>query len=217
VAAGRGGGTADAPAALRLLARANGLPAEHPALAAAALATGADVPVCLESKARIMSGVGEVLSAPVALPALPAVLVNPGIALSTREVFTAFAGMHGSRTPLRAFPSEVGTGSPSGNAIEQKLGAVPDEAEALFAFLDVHGNDLTAPAIACAPAVGEVLDLLSGLSGVRMARMSGSGSTCFALFDGAEQAEWAARQLQTARPAWWVAATRLGDAAQVLS
>ncbi len=217
VAGGIGGGSADAAAALRLLARANGLPADHPALAAAALATGADVPVCLDSNARIMSGVGEVLSAPVALPALPAILVNPGIALSTREVFTAFAGMHGSEMPLRAFPGEVGTGSPSGNAIKQKLSDVPDEAEALFAFLNAHGNDLTAPAIACAPAVGEVLNLLSDLPGVRMARMSGSGSTCFALFDNVQQAEAAARQLTTARPAWWVEATRLGNAAQVLS
>ena len=91
--------------------------------------------------------------------------------------------------------------------------AVPNEAEALFAFLNVHGNDLTAPAIACAPAVGEVLDVLSGLPGSRIARMSGSGPTCFALFDSAEQAEWAARQLLPARPAWWVAATRLGNAA----
>ncbi len=196
VAAGIGGGSADAAAALRLLARANGLPADDPALAAAALATGADVPVCLASEARIMRGVGEILSAPVVLPALPAILVNPGIPLSTREVFTAFAGMRGSDTPL---------------------GGVPDEAEALFAFLNVHGNDLTAPAIACAPAVGEVLDVLSGLPGSRVARMSGSGPTCFALFDSADQAEWAARQLQPARPAWWVAATRLGNAAQVLS
>jgi 4-diphosphocytidyl-2-C-methyl-D-erythritol kinase len=143
-----------------------------------------------------MRGVGEILSAPVVLPALPAILVNPGIPLSTREVFTAFAGMRGSDTPL---------------------GDVPDEAEALFAFLNVHGNDLAAPAIACAPAVGEVLDVLSGLPGSRVARMSGSGPTCFALFDSADQAEWAARQLQPARPAWWVAATRLGNAAQVLS
>ncbi len=143
-----------------------------------------------------MRGVGEVLSAPVALPVLPAVLVNPGVALSTREVFTAFAGMHGSEAPL---------------------GHVPDDAEALNAFLNIHGNDLTAPAIAGAPAIGEVLDLLSGLPGVRLARMSGSGATCFALFDSAEQAEWAARQLQTARPAWWIAATRLGNATQVLS
>ncbi len=196
VAAGIGGGSADAAASLRLLARTNGMPADHPALAAAALATGADVPVCLASKARIMRGVGEILSAPVALPALLAVLVNPGIPLSTRDVFTAFAGMRGSETPLPP---------------------VPDDTEAFFAFLSAHGNDLTAPAVACAPAVGEVLDMLAGLPGARVARMSGSGPTCFALFDSADQAEWAARQLLAARPRWWVAATRLGNAAGVLS
>jgi 4-diphosphocytidyl-2-C-methyl-D-erythritol kinase len=196
VAAGIGGGSADAAAALRLLARVNGLPADHRALAAAALATGADVPVCLASEARVMRGVGEILSAPVALPMLPAVLVNPGVPLATRDVFKAFAGMGGSDTPL---------------------GPVPDEAEALFAFLDTHGNDLTAPAVACEPAVGAVLDALGQLPGVRRARMSGSGPTCFALFDTAETADAAARQLKTAQPDWWVEATRLGNAAQVLS
>jgi len=196
VAAGIGGGSADAAAALRLLARVNGLPADHPALAAAALATGADVPVCLASAARVMRGVGEILSAPVALPALPAVLVNPGVPLATRDVFKAIAGMRGS---------------------DVALGPVPDEAEALFAYLDTHGNDLTAPAVACEPAVGAVLDALGQLPGVRRTRMSGSGPTCFALFDGTEQAEAAARQLKAARPDWWVEATRLGSAATVLA
>ncbi len=196
VAAGIGGGSADAAAALRLLARVNGLPADHPALAAAALATGADVPVCLASEARVMRGVGELLSAPVALPVLPVVLVNPGVPLATRDVFKGFAGMGGSDTPL---------------------GAVPDEADALFAFLDAHGNDLTAPAVACEPAVGAVLDALGQLPGVRRARMSGSGPTCFALFDTTGEATTAAQQLKTARPDWWVEATRLGNAVQVLS
>ena len=196
VAAGIGGGSADAAAALRLLARVNGLAADHPALAAAALATGADVPVCLASEARVMRGVGEILSAPVALPALPAVLVNPGMPLSTRDVFKAFAKMHGS---------------------DVALGPVPDEAEALFAFLDTHGNDLTAPAVACEPAVGAVLDALGQLPGVRRVRMSGSGPTCFALFDSEDGAAAAARQLKAAQPGWWVEATRLGNAAQVLA
>lgn len=196
VAAGIGGGSADAAAALRLLARVNGLPADHPALAAAALASGADVPVCLASEARVMRGIGEVLSAPVALPALPAVLVNPGVPLATRDVFKAFASMRGSDKPL---------------------GAVPDEAEALFAFLGVHGNDLTAPAVACQPAVGEVLDTLADLPAVRLARMSGSGPTCFALFDSIALAAAAAAQLKAAQPDWWVEATGLGNAAQVLS
>ena len=193
VAAGIGGGSADAAAALRLLARVNGLPGDHPALAAAALETGADVSVCLACKARVMRGVGERLSPPLALSALPAVLVNPGVPLSTRDVFKAFAGMHGSDKPLPTVPAET-------------------DAATLIDFLAATGNDLTAPAVACAPAVGEVLDALLELPNVRLARMSGSGPTCFALFDGAAQAAAAAKQLKAARPGWWVEATTLGSA-----
>ena len=88
VAAGLGGGSADAAAALRLLARLNGLDCD-PRIFAAARATGADVPVCLDPRPRVMRGIGEVLSAPLDLPPLAAVLVNPGVAVSTKEVFAA--------------------------------------------------------------------------------------------------------------------------------
>ncbi len=189
VAAGIGGGSADAAATLRLMARASGLPADHPALAAAALATGADVPVCLASKARVMRGVGEILSPTISMEPLPALLVNPGVALSTRDVFVAFAGMTGGSEPLPE---------------------VPETREAMFDFLIGHGNDLTAPAVHCAPVIGEVLDTLARLPGVRLARMSGSGPTCFALFTSTEQAEHAAGQLSGAYPNWWVQATQLG-------
>ena len=91
VAAGLGGGSADAAAALRLIARANGLTPDDPELFAAARATGADVPVCLDPRPRIMRGLGEILSAPLTLPALPAVLVNPGVAVATKEVFASWA------------------------------------------------------------------------------------------------------------------------------
>src|SRR3954453_22354166 len=90
VAAGLGGGSADAAAALRLLAQANGLAPDDPRLLDAAWATGADVPVCLDPRPRFMRGAGEVLSAPLQLPSLAAVLVNPGVALSTKDVFAAF-------------------------------------------------------------------------------------------------------------------------------
>jgi len=186
VAAGIGGGSSDAAAALRLLARANGVALDDPRLMAAALAVGADVPVCVAAKARVMRGVGEILSPPVALPPLPAVLVNPGVATATRDVFRAFAGMSGSATPL---------------------GEVPRDG--LLDFLHAHGNDLTPAAIACVPLIGEVLDALAALPGMRLARMSGSGSTCFALFDGAAAAAAAAGRLQEARPDWWVAAATL--------
>jgi 4-diphosphocytidyl-2-C-methyl-D-erythritol kinase len=91
VAAGLGGGSSDAAAALRLLARHNNLPLNDPRLHAAARATGADVPVCLDPKARMMRGIGEILSGPIALPELPAVLVNPGVAVPTKDVFAALA------------------------------------------------------------------------------------------------------------------------------
>src|SRR5262249_32697049 len=93
VAAGLGGGSADAAAALRLLARANALAPDDARLLAAAGATGADVPVCVDVKPRVMRGIGEVLSVPLALPPLPGVLVNPGVPLATKDVFAAFARM----------------------------------------------------------------------------------------------------------------------------
>ena len=163
VAAGVGGGSADAAAALRLLARANGLALDDARLMTAALAVGADVPVCLSSRACVMTGVGERLSPPLDLPKLHAVLVNPGVALSTRDVFSAFA-------------------KTSAVAAAPHLGAVPLSQPALIEFLAAHGNDLTDAAISCAPVIGDVLAALRALPGVQLARMSGSGATCFALF-----------------------------------
>jgi 4-diphosphocytidyl-2-C-methyl-D-erythritol kinase len=189
VAAGIGGGSADAAAALRLLARANGIAKGDRRLMDAARATGADVPVCLEPHPRVMRGIGEVLSSPISLPPLPAVLVNPRVALSTRDVFAAFAGMQGSAKPLPE---------------------IPRDAESLFGFLAAHGNDLEPPAVRCAPVVGEVLDALEALPHVKLARMSGSGSTCFALFALAGHAKAAARQLSAVQPGWWVEATVIG-------
>ena len=187
VAAGIGGGSSDAAAALRLLARLNGLSPGDPKLAAAALAAGADVPVCLDPCARIMRGVGERLSDAVAMPALPAVLVNPGVPLATRDVFAAFT--QGS---------------------ESQLGAVPAEPDAFFGFLESHGNDLTKPAVACAPAVADVLAALRALPGARLARMSGSGPTCFALFASPDEAAAASRRLTAGHKNWWVHATVIG-------
>jgi 4-diphosphocytidyl-2-C-methyl-D-erythritol kinase len=186
VAAGIGGGSSDAAAALRLLAGANDIALDDPRLMAAALSVGADVPVCVAGKARVMRGVGEVLSAPLDLPPLPAVLVNPGVATATRDVFRAFDGMSGSATPLGDVPRV--------NLID---------------FLHAQGNDLMPAAIACVPQIGEVLDTLAALPGMRLARMSGSGSTCFALFDSRGAAAKAAEHLEEARPDWWVAATML--------
>ena len=190
VAAGIGGGSADAAAALRLLARLNGIALENPRLMAAALAVGADVPVCLEARSRIMRGLGERLSSPLELPSLSAVLVNPGAPLATRAVFAKFAGAAGG---------------------PESLGDVPNTYDALIEFLGRHGNDLTDAAIACVPMIATVLDALRVLPGVKLARMSGSGPTCFALFGSRDEAHAATQRLQATHKDWWVAATTLGS------
>ncbi len=193
VAAGLGGGSADAAAALRLLARANDLPPDDARLAAAAPAIGADVPVCLSPCTLIMRGVGEDLSDPLDLPQLPALLVNPGVPLSTRDVFAKFSGKF-DVAPL--------------------LAGVPRERAAFLEWLDGQSNDLTQPAIACVPVIADVLKALSALPGVRLARMSGSGPTCFALFASAGEAATAARLLQAERKDWWLHPTTLAAAGE---
>ena len=191
VAAGIGGGSADAAAALRLLARANGIALDDPRLMAAAQCAGADVPVCLDPRPRIMRGIGEVLSPPLDLPPIPAVLVNPGVALVTREVFGKFKGAH------------AGPG----------LAGVPAKTGPLIELLKRQDNDLTVAATACAPAVGEVLAALHAAPGSVLARMSGSGATCFALFGSHEEAVAAAQRLKRERATWWVQATMIGAVA----
>ena len=188
VAAGLGGGSADAAAALRLVARANGLAIDDDRFMSAARAVGADVPVCLDPRPRVMRGIGEVLSRPLDLPALPAVLVNPGVALATRDVF---ARMTVERT-------------------EYPMRDVPREFDALIEFLKQDGNDLTSAATACAPVVAEVLDALQRLPAIKLARMSGSGATCFALFGTTAEAAAAAQRLGE-RKSWWVQTTTLGS------
>jgi 4-diphosphocytidyl-2-C-methyl-D-erythritol kinase len=189
VAAGLGGGSADAAAALRLLARVNGIALDDPRLTIVALVVGADVPICLEARPRIMRGVGERLSAPLELPSLPAVLVNPGVPLATRAVFAKFV-----RAP----------GGP------ESLADVPSSYDALIEFLARHGNDLTDAAIDCVPVIADVLAALRTLPGVRLARMSGSGPTCFALFASAGEATAAAQRLQAAHKDWWIASANIG-------
>jgi 4-diphosphocytidyl-2-C-methyl-D-erythritol kinase len=192
VAAGLGGGSADAAAALRLIALANKIARDDPDLHAAARATGADVPVCLDPRARVMRGIGEILSDPLALPALPAVLVNPGVAVATKAVFAAWK-------PATATPSAL------------DLAAIVKLAsrDQLLQHLSAQTNDLEAPAIALAPVIAEVLTELRALTGCKLARMSGSGATCFALFTAAASARAAAKVLHDKFPQWWVRATTL--------
>ena len=197
VAAGLGGGSADAAAALRLLARANKLAPNDPRLHDAARATGADVPVCLDPRPRIMRGIGEILSAPLPLPRLHALLVNPGVAVSTKLVFS---GWKPSASPIRVSDTAANFAD---------LPNMQDE-EKLLRWLASAANDLEAPAIALEPAIAEVLVSLRAAAGCRLARMSGSGATCFALFSSAVDTASAGKSLRAEFPDWWIAETVIG-------
>ena len=197
VAAGIGGGSADAAAALRLLARLNDLALDDARLTEVALETGADVPVCLASHACDMTGVGEGLL-PLNLPKLPCVLVNPGVPVATRDVFTAL-GLHRGEILVGATDVIESLAWPDGGA------SLSDWIKAL----SVIGNDLEAPAIRIEPRIGAVLSALGEAEGVQLARMSGSGATCFALFASRAEAQAAARELLREHPAWWIHAGEL--------
>jgi 4-diphosphocytidyl-2-C-methyl-D-erythritol kinase len=192
VAAGIGGGSADAAAALRLLAQANGLTLDDPRLIEAAKLTGADVPVCLASRACVMTGVGETLL-PLSLPKLPGVMVNPRIPLATKDVFQALGLRHGE---LLVGATDV----MRAQAWPEEGSSVEDWVEALSS----GSNDLEAPATRIQPVIGEVLSALSATNGAWLARMSGSGATCFAIYENTAEAQRAAQKIQGDHPGWWV-------------
>ena len=180
VASGIGGGSADAAAALRLLGRLWGVVADAAALHALALRLGADVPVCLAARPARMGGVGEALSPAPELPGFGLVLVNPGVAVATPAVFRARAGGFSA-------PAALPTGWPDAAAMARDLAAL--------------GNDLEPPAVTLCPVIGEVLAALRATPGCLLARMSGSGATCFGVFaDAAAAAETAGL---VRRPGWW--------------
>ena len=192
VAAGIGSGSADAAAALRLLARANGLAIDDKRLIEAAQLTGADVPVCLASQACLMTGVGETL-APLSLPKMPCVLANPCVGVATKDVFEALGLRHGE---LLVGASDV---------LLQDLWPEPgasleDWVEALAA----GSNDLEAPAIRIEPLIGKVISALSTTNGAWLTRMSGSGATCFAIYENTAEAQRAAEKIRLDHPTWWV-------------
>ena len=194
VAAGVGGGSSDAAAALRLLGRLNGLSLDDPRLAAAAAENGADIPVCLGAAARMMRGVGDRLGPPIKLPPLPALVVNPGVPLETKAVFRRMDLAAGWRNSASAHP-----------ALE--AGETPDT---LFAALKRGRNDMEDAACVLAPVVSDVLAVLAAAPGCRLARMSGSGATCFALFVDCRQASRAKKAIARVHPGWWIKATMLG-------
>jgi 4-diphosphocytidyl-2-C-methyl-D-erythritol kinase len=190
VASGIGGGSSDAAATLRALCRLWAVAPGADRVAAIAGALGADVPVCLSARAAFMGGVGEQLAPAPPLPAAGVVLVNPGVALPTVQVFKAREGGFG----------EIA-----------RFEAAPRDAHGLARLLADRRNDLDAAAQRIVPQIGEVLAALAASPGCLLARMSGSGATCFGLYVDRSAAEraaaWIAARAGTAR--WWVAPTRL--------
>jgi 4-diphosphocytidyl-2-C-methyl-D-erythritol kinase len=191
VASGIGGGSADAAAALRALAALWSLDLDWETLRDLALALGADVPVCLAGESTVIAGIGERLAPAPPLPPAWLVLANPGEAVSTPAVFAARTGPFSAPDPVDRAPADAGE---------------------LAALLKERRNDLTAAARSLTPVIGEVLAALEAEPGALLARMSGSGATCFALFAGEAEAYAAAARLRTAHGPWWVAAAPLlGD------
>ena len=193
VASGLGGGSSDAGAALRLLRKVLDLAVSNDALEALAASLGADGAACLWGAPAIAQGRGERLSSAPGLPPLDAVLVRPPGPVSTAAVYRAFdaAGQFGDVNPP-AMPD-----------------AFEDAAE-LAGWLVGQRNDLEAAAIAVAPEVGAVLETLAGEPEALLARVSGSGGTCFALCGGDIEAEGLAERIEAMAPRWWVQRCRLG-------
>jgi len=174
VASGIGGGSADAAAMLRVLARRRDIGRNDPALLACAARLGADVPACLLGRTAFGTGTGIDLTPLDSLTGTPVLLVNPGVAVSTAEVFRGWDGI-------------------------DRGGLAPDDP-----FARAGRNDLEPVARRIAPAIGDALEALAGAPGVMLSRMSGSGATCFALFETEDARSAAARSIRADRPDWWL-------------
>lgn len=181
VASGIGGGSADAAAMLRILANRRAVAHDDPGLVGIAAVLGADVPACLFGRTAIGRGRGEHLTPVAGLADMPTLLVNPGVGVSTAAVFARWNATDSG--PLG-----------SGSALDLALSG---------------RNDLEPAARSLAPVIGATLDLLAAQPGVVLSRMSGSGATCFALFDRVTDRAAAARAVAAAHPAWWCLETVL--------
>ncbi|MEO3998396.1 4-(cytidine 5'-diphospho)-2-C-methyl-D-erythritol kinase [Mesorhizobium sp. CAU 1732] len=192
IASGIGGGSSDAAATLRVLCRVWRLDLDEEVLRREALALGADLPMCLAARPLIATGIGERL-APVVLPELHMVLANPGVGVSTPAIFKALQSRENSPLPpLRATSSMAN----------------------LVGWLGSTRNDLEHPAMSIAPDIGDVVKTLTA-NGAALARMSGSGATCFGIFGSQDEAATAAAAIATARPTWYVEATRTIEREQI--
>jgi len=187
VASGIGGGSADAAAALRGLNALWNSGKDSAALCELAAALGSDIPVCVTSTHSFMEGRGEILRAPDSMPRLPMLLVNPRVAVPTKDVFAALQTRSGADMSL-------------------PRGRFRDTAD-LLRFLEATRNDLEAPALQLQPMIGEVLTAIAALPGALLTRMSGSGATCFGIFADDDCCARAAQILKEAAPGWWIAPT----------
>ena len=193
VAAGLGGGSADAAAVLHGLCALWDISPSDDDLARLAISLGADLPACLARRPVFVGGIGENLDPAPALPAMHVALVNPGVVLSTASVFAAL----GSHSAAR----------------DGRFAEAPGDAAGLAALMAARTNDLEGAAVALCPAVFDVLAALNRQPGCLLARMSGSGATCFGLFDTAAAAAAAAQAITEGQPAWWTASAPLLSAA----
>ncbi len=187
VASGIGGGSADAAATLRGLAQLWTVKDADKVARHVAPTIGSDVLVCIDSKPAWMEGRGEIVVPVAGVPPMPMLLVNPGVAVSTADVF-------------RALKTRRGTGLRR----PERLGGV----EELLQFLRATSNDLETPALAIQPVIADVLREIEG-AGSLFTRMSGSGATCFGLFESEQRVAHAAQVISAAHPGWWVCATRI--------
>jgi 4-diphosphocytidyl-2-C-methyl-D-erythritol kinase len=187
VASGIGGGSADAAAALRALSALWRLDIDEARLSKIALSLGSDIPVCLANVPSFMAGRGEIVTPVESMPHVPLLLVNPKVAVPTKDVFAALE-------------------TRSGVAMKLPRGRFRDSAD-LLRFLDATHNDLQAPACRLQPVIGGVLSALAALPGALFSRMSGSGATCFALFPDDESCARAAALLAGKNPGWWIQPT----------
>ncbi len=192
VASGIGGGSSDAASALRLLCRANQIPTTTPQVAAIARQLGADVPVCLEAKPRLMRGIGHELGPVLTFVEYPAVLIHPGVAVKTPSVFAALKLKPGERY----VPPGLVDVPVSGN-------------DALVRLQSATRNHLEPAAIGIAPKIRRVIQAIEAEPGCRFARMSGSGATCFGLFETDAAALNAAQSIKAIHYRWWVRPCRI--------
>ena len=188
VASGIGGGSSDAAAVLKALSKLWGRSLPEPELSALALSVGADVPACLKGKAVCVSGIGEILTEAPPLPELTAVLVNPNRPVSTPAVFRKRSGEFSAPAPIDEAPADV---------------------RGFITELKRRRNDLAAAAEALEPSVSEVLAALRACPGCALARMSGSGGTCFGIFEKESDRGTCVERLRRKYPFWWIQSAKL--------